>query len=103
MLEDAIVVGKAAGVAALFEPGGLLVAAGDDRVACGRPALEAVVTRLGTRRATYVADARRVLQARDTALTLATGGVTVARRGEDGWRYAIALLLDSDTTEGRAP
>lgn len=101
MLEDAIVVGEAAGVAALFEPGGILVTAGDDGVACGGPAIEAVATRLGTQRAPYVADARRVLQARDTALTLATAGVTVARRREDGWRYAIALLLDIDTKERR--
>ncbi len=103
MLEDAIVVGERAGLEALFEPGGILVTGGDHGVTCGGPAFEAVATRLSTRQAAYVADAPRVLQARDTALTLATGGVTVARRRAEGWRYAIALLLDSDRTERRAP
>jgi hypothetical protein len=42
---------------------------------------------------TYVAEPRRVVQARDTALVLADGAINVVRRGSDGaWRYAIALL-----------
>jgi hypothetical protein len=33
---------------------------------------------------TYLADPRRVLQARDTALVVAERGVNVVRRGRDG-------------------
>lgn len=102
MLEDALLVGEPAGVAALFESGGILATTGDDGVARGVPAITAAATRMCTAGGAYVADPRRVLEARDTALTLAAGGVTVARRDAEGWRYAIALLLldiDTNTTE----
>ena len=50
---------------------------------------------------TYVADPRRVVQAHDIALVLATHGTNVVRRGPDGaWRYAISLLaIDQRTKE----
>ena len=42
---------------------------------------------------TYVAEPRRVVQARDIALVLADRAINVLLRGSDGaWRYAIALL-----------
>lgn len=42
---------------------------------------------------TYVAEPRRVVQARETALVLADRAINVAGRGRDGaWRYTIALL-----------
>ena len=42
---------------------------------------------------TYLADPRHVVQARDTALVVSGGGISVVRRGSDGaWRYAISLL-----------
>ncbi len=48
---------------------------------------------------TYLADPRRVLQARDTALVVAARAINVLRRGDDGtWRYAITLLDIDDTT-----
>jgi hypothetical protein len=51
------------------------------------------------RERTYIADVRRVVQVRDTALSVGRG-INVLRRGADGsWRYAIALLdLDPTTT-----
>ena len=49
---------------------------------------------------TYLADPRRVLQARTTGLVLTRHGINVVRRGTDGsWRYAIALLESNDTNE----
>ena len=49
---------------------------------------------------TYVADPRRVLQARDTALVVADRGINVVRRGSDGgWRYAISFLDTNDTIQ----
>jgi hypothetical protein len=48
---------------------------------------------------TYLADPRRVLQARSTGLIVAAAGINVVRRGSDGgWRYAIALLARELTT-----
>lgn len=41
----------------------------------------------------YVADPRRVIQAHDLALVLATHATSVVRHGDHGaWRHAIALL-----------
>jgi hypothetical protein len=41
----------------------------------------------------YLADPRRILQVRDTALVLAGRATNVALRTDDGsWRYAISLL-----------
>ena len=41
----------------------------------------------------YLADPRRVLQVRDTALVVSGCAVNVVRRGDDGsWRYSISLL-----------
>ena len=46
---------------------------------------------------TYVADPQRILQARDTALVMAHGGIKVARCGSDGvWRFVISLLSFDD-------
>jgi hypothetical protein len=51
---------------------------------------------------TYVADPTRVLQVRDTALVIASHGMSVVRRSAEGWRYAISLLdLTSPTEEER--
>jgi hypothetical protein len=49
----------------------------------------------------YLADPRRVLQSRDTALIIAEQSVNVVRRRSDGtWRFAISLLaLDGKQTE----
>ena len=100
LLEDAFVTRDPAAVAGLFERGAVLVA-GDGRpggregpAARGPAAIARLAAALWARDRTYVADPRRVLQARDTALVVAgRGSLTVVRRGSDGaWRYAIALL-----------
>jgi len=88
LLEDALVVRDPAALSALFEDGAVLLRSG----APGE---------LWARDLTYVAEPRRVVQARATALVVAEHGVSVARRNAGGtWRYAISLLaFDTHTTE----
>ena len=77
LLEDAFVLRDSDAVRALFE---------DDAVIEGD---------LWGGGRTYVADPRRVLQSRDTALVVSHGHTSVARRGSDGaWRYAISVLTN---------
>ena len=52
----------------------------------------------------YLADPRRVLQVRDTALVLAGSAINVVRRADGSWRCAISLLdLDKPTRPSPAP
>ena len=92
LLEDAFVIRDREALIELFENGAVLV--GDDvQEARGEEEIAQFASALWDSDHTYVADTRRVLQARDTALVVADGGINVARRGSDGgWRYAIALL-----------
>jgi hypothetical protein len=69
------------------------------REARGAPAIEHLATEMWQRNRTYLADPRRVLQARNTGLILTKQGINVVRRGSDGaWRYAIAVLSQDGTT-----
>ncbi len=103
LLEDALVVGDRVALAALFEAGAVLVA-GDRPLARGGEAIARVATGLWTGERTYVADPRRVVQARDLALVVAEQAIHVVRRGSDGaWRYAISLLSLYDTTAREEP
>jgi hypothetical protein len=93
LLEDAFVLRDPAALAALFEPGAVLVAAGARRAARGRAAIARAAAAGWARDRTYVAQPLCVFRTGDTALVLAAGGLSVVRRGPDGaWRYAIALL-----------
>ena len=101
LLEDAFVIRDGGSLVELFEDGAVLVS---DAVqeARGHEEIERYASALWDRDHTYVADRHRILQARDTALVVADGGINVARRGSDGgWRYAIALLsLDRTARRG---
>ena len=92
LLEDAFVIRDGEALIELFEDGAVLV--GDDvPEARGQEEIWRFASTLWDRDHTYVADPQRILQARNTALVVADGGINVARRGSDGgWRYAIALL-----------
>lgn len=80
-------------LAELFEAGAVLVIDGDAHEAHGGVEISRLAAALWQSDRTYVARPARTLQAEDTALVLAKGGINVERRGEDGvWRYAIALL-----------
>jgi hypothetical protein len=100
LLEDAFVVRDPAGLARLFEKGGVLVPGHGLPAARGRDEIAHVAGQLWENvyaaqlwETVYLAAPRHVVQARDTALVVGADGVNVARRGRDRyWRYAIAFL-----------
>ena len=100
LLEDAFVTRDRDALCDLFEDGALL-AADDKRHARGLGEIARVAASMWEDGRTYIAEPRRVLQARDTALVVADRGLNVVRRGSDGgWRYAISVLcLEDSTTE----
>ena len=100
LLEDAFVTCDADAVGEIFEEGAVLVTDEVRREAHGSEDIARLVRKLLRADRSYVAEPRRVVQARDTALVLASGGLSVVRRGDDGsWRYAIALLSPLRTTQ----
>lgn len=93
LLEDALLLADPEAVAALFDPGAVLIA-GDDRLARGGAMIahHALATWQGER--SYVASPRRVAQAQDIALIAAERSLNVLRRSRDGiWRYAIVMVF----------
>lgn len=103
LLEDALVLRDGEALAELFEAGAVLVAGGE-RPARGGEAIVRVALATWAGDRTYVADPRRVVQARDLALIVAERSVNVVRRDSDGaWRYAIVLLAVDDGTGRREP
>ena len=99
LLEDAFVIRNGQALAELFEDGAVLVD-GEAREARGGDEIARLASEMWEHDRTYLADPRRVLQARNTALIVTERGINVVRRGSDGdWRYAIALLSRDDATE----
>jgi hypothetical protein len=93
LLEDAFVLQDHHALVQLFQPGAMLVVGGGLPEARGRRQIAQVAAQLWEAQRLYLADPRRVLQVRDTALVLAGRAINVVRRGDDGsWRYAISLL-----------
>jgi hypothetical protein len=101
LLEDAFVLHDPQALGELFQPGAMLVAGGGLPEAHGRRQIARVAAQLWDAERLYLADPRRVLQARDTALVVSGRAINVARRSDNGsWRYAISLLdLDTATKE----
>ena len=101
LLEDAFVLRDPQALARLFQPGAMLVAGGSLPEARGRRQIARAAGQLWDSERLYLADPRRVLQVRDTALVLAGRAINVVRRTDNGsWRYAISLLdLDTATQE----
>jgi ketosteroid isomerase-like protein len=101
LFEDSFVTRDRDALAQLFEDGAVLVVVDGPQEARGGAEIVRFATAMWECDRTYVADPRRVLQARDTALVIADRGINVVRRGSDGaWRFAIALLsLDHTTTK----
>src|ERR687897_1788464 len=91
LFEDALLVRDHQVLTALFESGATLVMSSDEPVRGGEAiARAALASRNGI--GAYVADPRRVLLARNSALVVTDQGVNVMQRGNDGaWRYAIVL------------
>jgi len=100
LLEDAFVVRDREAIAELFEDGAVLALGETSREARGGMQIARVATQLWADDRSYLADPRRVLQARDAALVVADHAINVVRRGRDGrWRYAISLLVSNNDTE----
>jgi len=102
LYEDAFVTRDLGALDALFEDGAMLVA-GRGTAAHGGVEIARAAASMWERELTYVADPVRVVQARDTALVFASGGINVMRRGIDRvWRYAISVIeLDTQRMEQR--
>jgi hypothetical protein len=104
LLEDAFVLHDPHALAKLFQPGAILVAGGGLPEARGRQQIAQVAAQLWDAQRLYLADPRRVLQARDTALVLAGRATNVVRRTDNGsWRYAISLLDLEQATKSDEP
>ena len=101
LFEDAFVTRDREALAELFAEEAVLVAGDGGPQARGGEEIARSAEAIWQMNRTYVADPRRVLQARDTALVVAERSINVARRGSDGvWRYAIALVaLERDQKE----
>ena len=98
LLEDAFVTRDPQALCDIFEQGGVLVAGSPTREAHGLEAIRGLARAILQSGLSYLAEPLRVVQARDTAVVLANGGINVVRRGSDGgWRYAIALLAHQHT------
>src|SRR5680860_841480 len=93
LFEDAFVIRDREALSQLFEDGAVLLAGDGLQEARGGEEIARFATAMWRCDRTYLADPRRVLQARDTALVVAGRSINVLRRGSDGaWRYAISLL-----------
>jgi hypothetical protein len=98
LFEDAVLTRDGEAMSELFAEGAVLVL-GDDRLARGEEIAGAALAAWDGDKL-YVADPRKVVQARNIALAIADGAITVARRGADGtWRYAIVLRAADNGTE----
>ncbi len=98
LFEETFVIRDREALAELFEDGAVL--SDGSREARGREQIARRAGDIWDGDRTYLAEPRRILQTRDTALVVSDGSVNVVRRGGDGaWRYAISLLLDDTTAK----
>ena len=98
LLEDAVLTRDPQALSDIFEEGGVLVAGSPAREAHGPDAIRRLARAILQSGLSYLPEPLRVVQARDTAVVFANGGINVVRRGNDGgWRYAIALLAHEHT------
>lgn len=94
LFEDALLMHDRPALAALFEPGAVLDAG--TAPGCRGAAIATAALSLWSGAHSYVADPRRVMQARDIALIVAARSIHVARRGTDGtWHYAVVSFGDA--------
>ena len=93
LFEDAFVMRDRDALAELFEEEAVLVAGDGRQQARGGEEIARFAKTMLQADRTYVAEPRRFVQARDTALVVAERSINVARRVSDGaWRFAISLL-----------
>jgi hypothetical protein len=98
LFEDAFVLRDHSALARLFDAGAVVAASG--RATVQGAAIEPLIAELWALDATYLAQPRHIVQAREIALVVAERAISVVRRtGDGGWRYAIALLdIDKEET-----
>ena len=102
LFEDAFVTRDRTVVEELFEEGAVLVV-DEGAPARGGREIADLATVMWDCDQTFMADPRRVLQARDICLIVAERSINVVHRGSDGaWRYAISLL-SCDHTNTKEP
>ena len=95
LLEDSLLLQDGQAVGQLFELGAVLSTAFGAPSVHGRAEIARAAHHLWSNGRTYVADARHVLQARDTALVLGKQATSVVRRDEAGtWHFAICSLRE---------
>lgn len=100
LLEDTLVLENREALAQLFEAGALMAVEDGHRDVRGADEIAQFASGIWTQDHTYLADPRRVMQTRDLALVITSGGVNVARRGSDGsWRYVFLLVETVETKE----
>lgn len=100
LLEDAFVTRDPQALCDIFEQGGVLVGGDPAREAHGPEAIWRLAGAMLESGWSYLAEPLKVVQARDTAVVLANGGINVLHRGSDGgWRYTIALLAHELTPQ----
>jgi hypothetical protein len=99
LLEDALLRGDPAAVAALFEPRSVLATRGD-RPAHGSLESAARALAMWGSDHPYLADPRQVVVAHDLGLVVGELGTNVMRRGRSGaWRFAIVAPMSLDANE----
>ncbi len=99
LFEDSFVVHDREALVELFEDGAVFVAGDGPLEARGSEEIVRSATAMWESDRTYLAELRRVVQARDTALVVGRRAINVLRRGSDGaWRYAISVLYPEQTT-----
>ena len=104
LLEDAFVLHDLQAVAELFQPGAMLVVSDGLPEARGRRQIARVAAQLWDAERLYLADPRRILQVRDTALVVSGRAINVVRRTDNGsWRYAISLFDLETAAKGDEP
>jgi hypothetical protein len=90
LLEDAFLQQDVRAIAELFEAGGVLLTGSD---------VWQAASALCGQRFSFLANARLICRADDTAILLGTNAISVARRGRDGyWRFLFCYL--GNTSEG---
>jgi hypothetical protein len=101
LLEDSLLMRDVQALTELFDAGAMFVAGGEQS-ARGAEAIAQWALALWAGPHSYVAEPRRVMQARDIALIVAERSINVACRDRQGtWRYAIVHQLDQDENERR--
>lgn len=96
LLEDAILLGDADAIAALFTHHGAFAASGMAPVCRGSEMID-VLSSWTEHGHGYIGGSAHVVRSRRTALVIGESAINVVRRGRNGmWRFAICLVPNTD-------